>query len=77
LENDANGISRLKMTRGSDTDYITPPTIRMTGLVFSTGNVDDATYPIGEVTMSLTGQAVSSESSPETLHLQTSVAIFP
>ncbi len=77
LENDANGISRLKMTRNGIYAYLTPPSMQVTSLKFSTGNVDDATYPIGEVTMSITGQTLSGQEYPETFMLQTSVATTP
>lgn len=77
LENDANGISRLKMSRNGIYAYLTPPSMQVTSLKFSAGNVDDATYPIGEVTMSITGQTLSGQEYPETLMLQTSVATTP
>ncbi len=77
VEDDANGISRLKMTRDGVYAYLTPASMQVSSLKFSTGNVDDPTYPIGVVTISITGQTLSGQEYPETFMLQTAVATTP
>lgn len=77
IANDAASIPRLQMTRGSDVEFITPASIRITSLKFSVSNTDDATYPIGRATMSITGQTLTGQEYPETLRLQTTVANWP
>ncbi len=70
-------IPRLKMTQAGTIAYLTPKTMKITNLTFSVGNTDDENYPIGEATMSITGQTLSGVDYPETLILQTSVATNP
>ncbi len=77
IENDADSIPRLRMTRGVDSAYITPATMRVTSLNFFVSNTDDATYPIGAATMSITAQSLTGVEYPETLRVQTTVATAP
>jgi len=77
IENDVNGVPRLKITRGVNFAYITPENIRVTSLVFNVGNTTDTTYPIGEATIAITGQSISKGSPSESLVLQTTVATWP
>ncbi len=76
IENDG-AIPRLKITRGAETDYLTPSTIRMTSLAFNVGNTDHVTYPIGVATMALSAQTLTGKNYPDTLRLQTTVANWP
>lgn len=77
LENDSNGVSRLKITRKDKTGYLTPEDISISSLKFYAANDNDTTYPIGKVTIELYGQAVNREKNPDTLRLQTTVATWP
>jgi hypothetical protein len=51
--------------------------MKITNLVFNVGNTDDTNYPIGEATISITGQTLTGSDYPETLQMQTSVATNP
>ncbi len=78
-ENDGQ-IPRLKVTRDPDdadstSAYLTPETIRLTALNFSVGAANDGVDYIGEVTMSLVAQSLTLETYPDTVQLQTSIAV--
>lgn len=75
LNGTVNG-SVLSMTRGGEgSAKLTPSNINITGLNFSSFYVTDLTYPIARVTIYLKGQSLSRENYPDTVSLQTTVAV--
>lgn len=75
LEDDGT-YQRIKVTVKDEAQYLTPTSISIKDLTFNVGNTNDATYPIGKATLSVTAESTSRDN-PENFKLQTSVAIWP
>ncbi len=73
-----SSIERLKVTHideeASEAEaYLTPKTIRLNSFNVYTGSATDGVLYIGELTMALSGQSLTTENQPDILRLQTSV----
>lgn len=73
---DDGTYQRIKVTIKNESQYLTPTNVSIKDLTFYVGNTNDATYPIGIATLSVTGESTSRDN-PENFKLQTSVAIWP
>lgn len=55
--------------------FLTPNNITLTSVNFSSLYMADATYPIARVTVSLTGESLARETHPESMTVQTTIAV--
>lgn len=79
LETDGAGVERLKVLRSdlvkgsSQESYLTPASVRVTGLNFITSGIDDPAKPLGKVTVFLKLETLGNSPVPASAILQTTV----
>lgn len=77
IENDVDDIPRLKVVRGYSTgdkvDYLTPPSVRVSDLHFSTEGLDDANFPLAKATIFLKLETLTDAAVPASAAVQTTV----
>jgi len=69
------GANILTISRGGVSGNLTPNNIDISDLNFSSFYTTDLTYPIARATIYLKGQSLSRENYPDTVSLQTTVAV--
>lgn len=75
LIDSTTGANVLSTGDGINNLYLTPNNINISALNFSAVYMDDATYPIARVTVSLTGESLARETHPESMTVQTTIAV--
>lgn len=69
------GINILALDRAGSPDYLTPYNVNVSSLKFFIASVDDLNYSIANVTMGIKGESLSREDYPDSVFLQTTIAI--